>query len=95
MSNDIYSAFGNSVRVKLITCLSKSSTNVSDLIDNCGLTQSAVSQHLKKLKNAGLVKSEKNGKEVFYSLKYKTSEKIAKDLINLERRVKNEKYKKG
>jgi ArsR family transcriptional regulator len=34
------------------------------------LTQSTASHHLKILENAGLVKSRKEGKWVYYSLKY-------------------------
>lgn len=75
MENIVANAFSNPVRIKLLCCLSKGNKNVSELIDNCGLAQSAVSQHLDKLKKANLVKSEKSGKYIYYSL---TSSKVAK-----------------
>lgn len=87
MSIDIYSAFGNSVRAKLILCLSQKSKNVSEMITICGLKQSAVSQHLRKLKQSGIVSAEKVGKEIFYSLKYKKAAKISELLIALEQEV--------
>ena len=80
MQNDIVSAFSNPVRLKLLCCLSKGKKNVHELIGNCGLAQSAVSQHLMKLKKAGLVKDEKNGKYVFYSLVHPKAAYIAHDL---------------
>jgi DNA-binding transcriptional ArsR family regulator len=78
MPYDIYSAFGNKIRAKLILCLGSKSKNVTDLIGNCGLAQSAVSQHLSKLKKSGIVEAKKEGKAVYYSLKYKK----AADIVN-------------
>lgn len=45
-----------------------------DLSDILGMTVPAISQHLKKLKDAGLVSTDKVGQTVFYSLR---SEHIA------------------
>ncbi len=64
----ITKAIGNPVRLKIINCLSKSDSTVSDLISNCGLSQSAVSQHLTLLKDSGLVSCSKEGREVIYHL---------------------------
>lgn len=80
MENVVISAFSNPVRLKLLCCLSKGKRNVNDLIGNCGLAQSAVSQHLTKLKKAGLVKDEKIGKYVYYSLTHPKTGRIAHDL---------------
>jgi len=88
MVYDIYSAFGNQIRTKLMLCLASKPKNVTELISNCGLAQSAVSQHLAKLKLSGLVETKKEGKEVYYSLKYKKAAEIAKLLISLEKAVK-------
>jgi ArsR family transcriptional regulator, arsenate/arsenite/antimonite-responsive transcriptional repressor len=88
MDMDIYSALGNQVRAKLILCLAKKSKNVTQLISNCGLAQSAVSQHLTKLKKAKLVETKKEGKEVFYQLKYQKAADISKLLMELEKEMK-------
>ena len=69
--------FSNQTRIQLITCLSNGKKNVNELIENCGLSQSAVSQHLQKLRISGLVKDEKMGKYVYYSLINPKSAKIA------------------
>lgn len=87
MTDDIYSAFGNQIRTKLVLCLAKKPKNVTELIQTCGLSQSAVSQHLGKLKKSGIVKTKKNGKAVWYSLKYKKAATISKLLLSLEQEV--------
>jgi DNA-binding transcriptional ArsR family regulator len=76
MSNDIYSAIGNQVRAKLLLCLAKKPKTVTELIGNCDLSQSAVSQHLLKLKQSGLISATKKGQFVTYSLKYTQAARI-------------------
>ncbi|MCB9026785.1 MAG: helix-turn-helix transcriptional regulator [Bdellovibrionaceae bacterium] len=44
-------------------------TNVNDIKECCDVDLSVVSRHLSVLKDAGVLTSEKKGKEVFYSLK--------------------------
>lgn len=87
MTDDIYTAFGNEVRVKLIHCLSQKSKSVTELIETCSLSQSAVSQHLRKLKEAGVVKTDKKGKTVWYSLRYKKAADISALLLSLQKEV--------
>ena len=74
-------AFSSLPRIKLLRCLKDKEKNVGELIKNCGLSQSAVSQHLAKLKNWGLVSCQKQGKEVYYKLTKKTSAEIAEQLL--------------
>ncbi len=87
MSDDLYSAFGNKIRAKLILCLSKKSQNVTELIKNCTLSQSAVSQHLAKLRRSGIVVTTKSGQTVQYSLKYKKAAEISVLLLALEKEL--------
>ena len=68
MDTDIYSALGNEVRIKLLLCLSSSEKTVTELIQNCGLSQSAVSQHLQKLRGCGMVQVRRDGREKYYSV---------------------------
>ena len=84
---DVYSAFGNNIRTKLILCLADRSKNVTEMIRTCGLSQSAVSQHLCKLKKAGVVQTQKMGKEVWYSLKYAQAAEIGRLLVALEKEL--------
>ena len=45
--------------------------NVADLVSGSGVTQSAVSQHLRSLKQAGLIADRWQGRNVFYRAKPK------------------------
>jgi DNA-binding transcriptional ArsR family regulator len=55
-------------RIEIIEHLKKNAMNVNALAAALGITQSAVSQHLRVLKAAGLVKDERQGYWVYYSL---------------------------
>lgn len=83
MKNAIFEAFANPIRMQLLCCLSQERKTVSQLIENCGLSQSAVSQHLHKLRMNGLVGTKKEGKFIYYTLKYPESAKLAKELKEL------------
>ncbi|MCL5434861.1 MAG: metalloregulator ArsR/SmtB family transcription factor [Patescibacteria group bacterium] len=77
MDNNVLSTLSNPIRLKLITCLTRKPKSVSEMIAICGLSQSAVSQHLSKLRLAGLVTTEKRGKTVYYSLVHSQSAKVS------------------
>lgn len=82
MESKKVNAFSNPVRLKILCCLSKKSSNVNELVDSCGLAQSAVSQHLIKLKSAGLVTTKRRGKYIYYLLKDKKTGNLANDFYN-------------
>src|SRR3989304_4573109 len=48
--------------------LSGGEATVGQVVGYIGLRQPTVSYHLKEMKDAGLLKSRKSGKEVFYSI---------------------------
>ncbi len=87
MKSQVLSALANPVRLKLIICLSRGSKNVTELIGSCGLSQSAVSQHLEKLRTAGLVTTNRGGKEIYYALKDKETAKVGLVLQNFLKEV--------
>jgi len=74
-------AFSNITRVKILSCLSEKDRNVTDLIKNCGLSQSAVSQHLKKLKDLGIIDCKDCGREKLYRIKKKIAGEISKNIF--------------
>lgn len=60
---------GNEVRLKILYLLhSEEKMCPCDLSDVLGMTVPAISQHLRKLKDGGLVKGNKVGQTVFYEL---------------------------
>ena len=88
MSEIFYKAIFNPIRLKIITCLSKKDLTVNELIKNCGLSQSAVSQHLSILKASSLVDCSKKGREVTYRLINKKANKIAETVFDLSKELK-------
>lgn len=60
----------NYLRFRILTLLMKSQLTVSELVEQTGALQSAVSQHLLVLKNGQLITSEKKGQYVYYSLNF-------------------------
>ncbi len=77
---DVFKAFGNRERVQLICCLAKAQS-VTELLDKCELSQSALSQHLKILKDAEIIGCVRDGKKQMYSVKNKKMLAIARALL--------------
>ncbi len=62
-------ALAHPARVAIVEYLSKTRACMcGDIVDELPLSQSTVSQHLKELKNAGLIKGEIEGTSVCYCL---------------------------
>lgn len=67
-------------RIEIIESLKKGPMAVNDLVKVLGVTQSAVSQHLRILKAAKLVIDERKGYWVYYKLNEKVLEKCRQRL---------------
>lgn len=65
---ELFKMFGDSTRIKILYALFEAELCVCDISRLLGVTQTAVSHQLRVLKNSKLVKSRKEGKNVFYSL---------------------------
>lgn len=65
---DLFKMFGDSTRLHILTELYDKERSVNELSDAIQMTQSAVSHQLKYLKTGKLVKSRREGQQVFYSL---------------------------
>lgn len=55
-------------RLRILTALTRAETCVCDLIDELGLPQPLVSYHLRKLRDAGLVRARRDAQWIYYSL---------------------------
>jgi DNA-binding transcriptional ArsR family regulator len=64
----IYKAFGDPTRLKILSGLRGGEMCVCDLAAWLGLSQSAVSHHLRRLRDLALVKGRRDGKIVYYDL---------------------------
>lgn len=67
-------------RIEIVEQLKKEAMSVNALADALGITQSAVSQHLRVLKAAGLVRDERKGYWTYYSLNRDALEKCRQRL---------------
>lgn len=66
---DLLALAGNSQRLRILYLLhAHKEMCVCDLAEVLGLTVSAVSQHLRKLRDRNIVKSRRQGQTIFYSL---------------------------
>jgi DNA-binding transcriptional ArsR family regulator len=65
---DICSALADPTRILILYALSQKPRNVSDLASEVGISQPAASRHLKVLRDRGLVRAERQGPSVEYSL---------------------------
>lgn len=64
----IFKMLGEVSRLKIVCALMGTELCVAHLAEEVNMEQSALSHQLRNLKNVGLIKSEKKGKQVFYSL---------------------------
>lgn len=59
---------GDKTRLSMMKLLSEHKCCVCELVELFNVSQSAISQHLRKLKDIGLVREERKGQWVFYSI---------------------------
>jgi DNA-binding transcriptional ArsR family regulator len=70
-------AIGHPVRVQILRLLAQRTSCVcGDIVDELPLAQSTVSQHLKVLKDAGLVRGEVEGPRVCYCIEPRTPRRL-------------------
>ena len=68
LSNE-FALAGNEVRLKILYLLEEENELCPcDLSDILGMTIPAVSQHLRKLKDGGIVQTRKEGQTIYYSI---------------------------
>lgn len=79
-SADLFKLLSVDKRIEIIELLKKEPMSVNALSEALGITQSAVSQHLRVLKGAGLVKNERQGYWIYYSLNKDALEKCRERL---------------
>lgn len=77
-------ALGHPARIAILKLLAgKNSCQCGDIVEELPLSQSTVSQHLKELKEAGLIKGEIEGAKVCYCIDEKEWKAAKKSLNQL------------
>lgn len=65
---ELFSALGDTSRVRIVGALATTELNVGELAAQVDLTHSAVSHHLRHLRQMRLVSARKEGRYVYYHL---------------------------
>lgn len=65
---DLFSALSDPTRLRIISVLLDGELNVGELAARLEMTESAVSHQLRGLRQLRLVRSRKDGRQVFYTL---------------------------
>ncbi len=61
---DIFKALADPTRLKILECIRKGEKCICEIIPYTGKSQPNVSQHLKVLKNAGIIDERKDGTRI-------------------------------
>jgi DNA-binding transcriptional ArsR family regulator len=81
-------ALGHPARIAIIEFLVRTNAcYCGDIVDEIGLAQATVSQHLKELKNAGIIKGNIEGTSICYCINPEVWNKLTTNFIDLFRSV--------
>ncbi len=76
---ELFKLFGDSTRIRILTALKDGEKCVRDIADELGMNVSAISHQLKSLKVANMVKSRRDGQNIYYAL----SDDHVESIINI------------
>ncbi|MCW5769548.1 MAG: helix-turn-helix transcriptional regulator [Phycisphaeraceae bacterium] len=81
---ELFKALCDPTRVLLLGCLAKCgrACTVSEVAACCSVDLSVVSRHLQQLERAGVLRSSKEGRTVFYAVRYDELSKTLRDLAD-------------
>lgn len=68
MLAEYFKLLGDKSRLTILALLKKQDLCVCDIVDLMEMSQPSISQHLRKLKSAGLVSERRRGQWIYYSL---------------------------
>ncbi len=83
LKSDLFKGLAHPIRIKILELLKNGELCVCTIYEELEQSQSNISQHLSKLKKANLVKSRKDGLQVYYSL---NNDKII-DILKLSKEI--------
>ncbi|MEE9224950.1 MAG: metalloregulator ArsR/SmtB family transcription factor [Bacteroidota bacterium] len=85
---ELLAAVGNGVRLRIMYLLTAHREMcVCDLAEVLGMKVSAVSQHLRKLKDKQLVQNRRDGQTIYYTLKNNAFNRKLKRFIDVQQEV--------
>ena len=66
--SEVLKALAHPARLQIVAGLKKDGCNVTEIQKKLGLPQSTISQHLRTLKQAGIIKGRREGTKVCYTI---------------------------
>ena len=78
---NLFLALSDKTRLRLIGLMAREKVSVGFLVETIGESQPKVSRHLAFFRNIGLVSTERDGKNVFYSIEW-PKDQTAYDVMN-------------
>lgn len=79
----LLSALANESRLAILCELVEGERSVGALVEAVGLSQSALSQHLAKLRAAGIVATRRNAQTIYYRLASKAASSVMATLAEI------------
>lgn len=80
---DILGLLADRIRLALLQRLGEGEADVTTLTESCDATRTSVSQHLARLRLAGLVTSRKEGRRVIYGLRHGHLRRLVDEALNV------------
>ena len=65
---ELFRTFSDTSRVRILSAIIEKEVNITTLAEIVGVTESAVSHHMRGLRQMRIVHARRDGKEVFYSV---------------------------
>jgi DNA-binding transcriptional ArsR family regulator len=63
---ELFRTFSDTSRVRILSVLTESEMNVGTLASLVNISESAISHHLRSLRQLGVVQTRRDGKEIYY-----------------------------
>ncbi len=82
-ASELLQAMANERRLMVMCNLLDKEMSVNQLVDLLNMNQSALSQHLARLRASKLVETRRSGQQVFYRLASKNAERVIKTLYDI------------
>ncbi|MFV0137278.1 ArsR/SmtB family transcription factor [Streptomyces sp. HMX87] len=83
LAAEVLALLGDRTRLALLHTLTTKEADVTTLTEACGAARPAVSQHLARLRLAGLVETRKEGRRVVYALRDGHLRRLVGEALNV------------
>ena len=82
-TEDVFKALADKHRLRILKLLQKGSLSAGELAEHFDMTKASLSHHFSVLKAADLVRSERRGQQIVYSLNTSVFEDVAALVLDL------------